>query len=275
MFAIIGGSGFEKFEGFKTLELLSRETPYGEASSGLKRVSVDGLEALFLSRHGDHHELLPTEINYRANIFALKKHGARAVISVSAVGSLQAAHAPGDMVVPSQYLDRTKGIRPHTFCGGGVVGHVSLAHPVCMHMASEAKVIAQKMDFKTAFGGTYVCVEGPTFSTYAESISYRSLNADIIGMTNYPEYALAREAGLAYLPCCFITDYDCWNTEVPHVTLEQVIAVMRANNSKAFTFVKALLKEGASLLSECTCSKQGLSSGLMSPPESLHPVLRA
>src|SRR5262245_28382290 len=126
MFAIIGGSGFEKFDGFETLELLARETPFGPTSSGFKKVRIGGREALFISRHGEHHEVTPTEINYRANIFALKAHGARAVISFSAVGSLQEELAPGDLVIPTQYIDRTKGLRKHTFCGDGLVGHMSL-----------------------------------------------------------------------------------------------------------------------------------------------------
>lgn len=274
MLAVIGGSGFEKFEGFRKISDIARETPFGLASSGLKKVSVEGRECLFLSRHGDHHELLPSEINYRANIFALKAAGAHAIVSFSAVGSLQTQHAPGNMVVPFQYIDRTKGIRKHTFCGDGVVGHVSLAHPICEHMAEVAARLASGMDFKTSFGGTYICVEGPTFSTFAESMSYRALGADIIGMTNYPEYALAREAGLGYLPCCFITDYDCWNTEIPHVTLEEVIRVMRENNGKAFRFLTGLLAAGEGLFKNCDCARQGLRYGLMSAPESLHPVLR-
>jgi 5'-methylthioadenosine phosphorylase len=274
MFGIIGGSGFEKFDDFETIELLSRETPYGLASSGLKKVKVDGVEALFLSRHGEHHEQLPSEINYRANIFALKAHGAKSIISFSAVGSLKEAYAPGHMVIPFQYIDRTKGIRKSTFCGDGVVGHVSLAHPICEHAANGTRALAEKMDFKIHYGGTYICVEGPTFSTFAESISYRKLDADIVGMTNYPEYALAREAGVAYLPCCFITDYDCWNTDIPHVTLEEVLRVMRQNNAKGFAFLRSVLKSEKQLLADCTCDKSGLKFGLMSPPETLHSVLR-
>lgn len=273
MLAIIGGSGFEKFDGFQTLELLPRETPYGLASSGLKKVSIGGIDALFLSRHGDHHELTPTEINYRANIFALKAAGAKAIISFSAVGSLRREHAPGNMVVPFQYIDRTKSLRKHTYCGEGVVGHVSLAHPICEHIAEVARGLAVKMDFNTHFGGTYVCVEGPAFSTYAESMTYREMGADIIGMTNYPEYALAREAGVPYFPCCFITDYDCWNTEIPHVTLEEVIRLMKQNNAKGFKFLQELLRAIPSDWN-CACGESGLKNGLMSAPDSLHPVLR-
>jgi 5'-methylthioadenosine phosphorylase len=269
MFAVIGGSGFEKFEGFEVLEELGVDTPFGKASSGLKRVRVSGKEILFISRHGERHELLPSEINYRANIYALKAFGVRAVISFSAVGSLQAPLAPGDLVIPTQYVDRTKGLRKHTFCGDGVVGHMSLAYPVCKGLAEQAFALAQGENIKANLGGTYVCIEGPNFSTLSESLSYRAMNADIIGMTNFPEYALAREAGLTYLPCCFVTDYDCWDTTRPHVTLEEVITIMRQNNSKAFRLLKKILSSANDILAGCDCANQGLRTGLFVPRESL------
>jgi len=274
MLGIIGGSGFEKFDGFETLELLSRETPFGLASSGIKRVRVAGREALFVSRHGDHHELLPSEINYRANIFALKRAGARGLVSFSAVGSLRAEHAPGNLVIPLQYVDRTKGLRRHTFCGDGVVGHMSLAHPVCEQMAHRAGELARKCEIAVSVGGTYICIEGPNFSTLAESLSYRDCQADIIGMTNFPEYALAREAGLSYLPCCFITDYDCWDTARPHVTLDEVITIMRQNNGKGFRLLEQVLQNEESLLADCKCDSQGLRTGMMSARDMLTPEQR-
>lgn len=266
MWGIIGGSGFEKFDGFETVEVLSRATPFGDASSGLKRVRVAGKECLFLSRHGEHHELMPSEVNYRANVYALKKNGAKAILSFSAVGSLRSELAPGDMVIPTQYIDRTKGVRKSTFCGEGLVGHVSLAHPVCDTMAAEAVNLVSNEDWTTHFGSTYVCIEGPQFSTLAESLHYRDIKADIIGMTNFPEYALAREAGLSYLPCCFVTDYDCWDTSRPHVTLEEVLTVMRNNNRKAFAVAVKVLNQGIALLKNCDCASQGLKMGIMTPP---------
>jgi 5'-methylthioadenosine phosphorylase len=269
MWAIVGGSGFEKFDGFTTVETLPHETPFGLTSSGFKRIRLNGVEALFLSRHGEHHEALPTEVNYRANIYALKAHGAKAIASVSAVGSLQAQYAPGDLVIPTQYIDRTKGIRKHSFCGNGVVGHMSLAYPVCRDLAERAHALAKQEDIKAHLGGTYVCIEGPNFSTLAESLSYRELKADIIGMTNFPEYALAREAGMTYLPFSFITDYDCWDTSRPHVTLEEVITIMRQNNGKAFRLITRLLAAGPEILKNCDCSEQGLKNGLMTPREKL------
>ena len=269
MWGIIGGSGFERFEEFEVVEHLKRETPFGLASSGFKRVKVAGKECLFISRHGDHHELMPTEVNYRANIFAMKSYGAKAIISFSAVGSLQPQYEPGHMVVPFQYIDRTKGLRKHTFCGEGLVGHMSLAHPVCKAMAERAAVLASQENFTSHFGGTYVCIEGPNFSTLAESLHYRELKADIIGMTHFPEYALAREAGMSYLPCCFITDYDCWDQSRPHVTIEEVVRVMRENNKKGFSFLKRVLAEKNPLFAGCDCEEGGLRNGLMVPAERL------
>ncbi len=268
MIGVIGGSGFEKFEDFETIELLSTETPFGPASTGFKKVKVDGTEFLFISRHGDHHELLPSEINYRANIYALKKMNVTSIVSFSAVGSLQKQFAPGDMVTPFQYIDRTKSLRKSTFLGEGLIGHVSLAKPICEIMGNHLKSISNKYDFKTHFGQTYVCIEGPYFSTKAESNTYRQMDAQIIGMSNFPEYALAREAGIPYLPCCFVTDYDCWDDSIPHVTVEEVIKVMKFNNQKAFRVLKDLLKMD-NLSNGSLAYAGGLKSGLFMPPEAI------
>lgn len=268
MFGVIGGSGFEKFEEFEVVELLSRETPFGLASTGLKKVKVSGKEFLFLSRHGEHHEHLPSEVNYRANIYALKKHGAKAIVSFSAVGSLEQELAPGDLVIPDQYIDRTKGIRKHTFLGEGVIGHISLAKPTCEVMASEIKKIAAKQDFKTHFNKCHVVIEGPYFSTKAESNSYRQMKANIIGMTNFPEFALAREAGLPYAPCCFVTDYDCWDDSIPHVTVEEVIKLMKLNNAKAFRLFKDILASG-NIWENSLAPEGGLRAGLFMPIEAI------
>lgn len=268
MFGIIGGSGFEKFDDFETVALLDRETPFGLASSGFKKVRVNGVEFLFISRHGDHHELLPSEINYRANIFALKKHGAKAIVSFSAIGSLEKSCKPGDLVVPYQYIDRTKGVRKHSFLGEGLIGHISLAKPICQVMAERLKPLTAKQGFETHYAKTYVCIEGPYFSTKAESLSYRQMGADIIGMSNFPEYALAREAGLPYLPCCFVTDYDCWDDSIPHVTVEEVIKVMRGNNGKAFSLLKEILAQ-KNFWEGSLAPEGGLRTGLFMPIESI------
>lgn len=268
MLGIIGGSGFEKFEEFETVELLNRETPFGNAASGFKKVRVDGKEFLFISRHGDHHEHLPSEINYRANIFALKKLGAKGVVSFSAVGSLQEQFSPGDCVIPYQYIDRTKSLRAHTFLGEGLIGHVSLAEPICKVMAERARELLLTANFKTHFGQTYVCIEGPYFSTKAESNAYRQMGAQIIGMSNFPEYALAREAGLPYLPCCFVTDYDCWDDSIAHVTVSEVIKVMKGNNAKAFSILKSILKLDE-IYKGSLAFDGGLKTGLFMSPEAI------
>jgi 5'-methylthioadenosine phosphorylase len=266
MFAVIGGSGFEKFEGFEVVEVLDRNTPFGLAASGFKKVRIEGREFLFLSRHGEHHEHLPSEVNYRANIFALKKQGAKAIVSFSAVGSLEKECAPGDLVVPNQYIDRTKGVRKHTFLGEGVVGHVSLAHPICDVMEQNLKAITSSANFNIHFSKTYICIEGPYFSAKAESLTYRQMGANIIGMSNFPEYALAREAGLPYLPCCFVTDYDCWDDTIPHVTVDEVIKVMKGNNAKAFDLFKQILSSN-DFWKGSKAPHAGLKSGLFMPKE--------
>lgn len=273
MIGVIGGSGFERFTEFQTLETLDLKTPFGDASSGFKRVRVGSHEFLFISRHGDHHELLPSEINYRANIYALKKAGVKAVVSFSAVGSLAKEYKPGDLVLPAQYMDRTKGIRRSTFLGGGLVGHVSLAKPVCDVMLSHATRVLTNVGFEVHAGSTYVCIEGPYFSTQAESLNYRQMGAQIIGMSNFPEYALAREAGLPYLPCCFVTDFDCWDDSIAHVTVDEVIRLMKLNNSKAFTVLERLLGAG-NIWSGSSAPQGGLVSGLFMPRESIPAEMR-
>ena len=267
MLAIIGGSGFENFEDFEFVTELDRNTPFGNCASGFKKVRISGQECLFISRHGKDHEHLPSEVNYRANIFALKKHGAKAIVSFSAVGSLKKEFKPGDMVVTDQYIDRTKGLRNSTFLGGGIVGHVSLAKPICEAMEQKLRELSKTFDFQTHFSGTYICIEGPYFSTQAESKSYIKSGADIIGMTHFPEFALAREAGLAYLPCCWVTDYDCWDDSIPHVTVTEVLKVMKSNNLKAFKLLKELVELNEKLWQDTKAADAGLRSGLFMPIE--------
>ena len=267
MWAVIGGSGFESFEGVKEIRDLNRSTPFGDASSGLRLIEFAGEEMIFLSRHGRHHELTPTEVNYRANIYALKQLGVTKIISVSAVGSLKKELAPGDLVVASQYIDRTKGIREHTYLGKGLVGHVSLAKPTWVTAANTIRSLAKDpkagLDFNIHFDGTYICVEGPYFSTQAESNSFRQMGADIIGMTNFPEFALAREAGICYVPCCFVTDYDCWDDAIEHVTLQVVLDTMKKNNGKAVKLIAALMS--ADPKEDPASRDGGLKNSLMTP----------
>ena len=271
MWAIIGGTGFENFEGFNTIEELERETPFGLTSIGFKKVSLDGKEALFIPRHGAYHDRLPSEVNYRANIYALKKQGATKLLGFSAVGSLAAECVPGDLVIPNQFIDRTKGLRERSYCGDGIVGHVSLAEPVTECFVEELKNKKDTFEFKTHFDKTLVVMEGPQFSTKAESHLYRSWKADIIGMTSYPEFALAREAGLAYMNCCFVTDYDCWKDDIPHVTVDEVMRVMKKNNQKAYHVAKAMLHSSNEIVQNASELKNGLGSALMTPMASLKP----
>lgn len=269
MLAIIGGSGFETFDEFKTVKELDRETPFGPASSGLRIVNINGTDCLFLSRHGKDHEHLPSEVNYRANIFALKKYGAKAILSFSAVGSLNKNFAPGDLVICDQYIDRTKGIRQSTFLGQGLVGHVSLAHPTCEVMEENLKKISNQFSFNVHFGGTYICIEGPYFSTQAESKSYIQVGASIVGMTHFPEFALAREAGLPYLSACWVTDYDCWDSSIQHVTISEVMRVMKSNNLKAFQVLTRLITIGSKLWEGSKAYGSGLKTGLFMPIENV------
>lgn len=276
MWAVIGGSGFEKFDNFAMIERLDTHTPFGEASSGLCIAELEGFKFLFLSRHGLNHEQLPSQINHKANIYALKKFGAKGVISFSAVGSLREDLAPGDLVVPDQYIDRTKkGLDKTSFFGdklmGNAVGHLSMGDPIDLKIFPILKDIINSesnADFKAHFNRTYICMEGPNFSTRAESKMYQIWGADIIGMTNFPEYALAAEANLLYVPMCFVTDYDSWRVEEAPVTLEQVIALMRQNNKKAFSLIAPIFKsEALNKLKEN--HKSGLPSGMMSPVDQL------
>ena len=277
MWGIIGGSGFESFDGVKEIRDVDRSTPFGDASSGLRLIEFAREEMIFLSRHGRHHELTPTEVNYRANIYALKKLGVTKIISVSAVGSLKQELAPGDLVVASQYIDRTKGIREHTYLGKGLVGHVSLAKPTWVTAANTIRALAKDskagLDFKIHFDRTYICVEGPYFSTQAESNSFRQMGADIIGMTNFPEFALAREAGICYVPCCFVTDYDCWDDAIEHVTLQVVLDTMKKNNGKAVKLIAQLVK--ADPKEDAASREGGLKNSLMTSLDAVDAKKRA
>lgn len=273
MWAVLGGSGFERFDGFELIEEIEINTPFGMPSAPITKAKINGVTVLFLSRHGKRHEYTPCNINYRANIFALKRLGASKILSISAVGSLQKELKPGDCVIPTQYIDRTKTLRGHTFCIDGAVGHVSLAHPVELELVKQAKEVLKPDNFTLHFDKTYICMEGPAFSTKAESKMYRAWGADIIGMTNFPEYALAREAGMCYLPLSFVTDYDCWDDALPHVTLEHVLEIMRNNNHKAFALMEQLIPATAQLY-PAGCAEHGLKTGLMTPIDTLAPEVQ-
>lgn len=230
---IIGGSGLYEIDGFEKAEERVIATPFGEPSDALVGGMLGGREVWFLPRHGRGHRLLPTEINHRANLWALRSVGVRHLICVTAVGSLKEEYHPRDIVLPDQYFDRTSRREHHTFFGGGIVGHVSFADPVSAGLRAILKEAATAEDARVHDGGTYVNMDGPAFSTRAESEANRQLGFDVIGMTNLPEAKLAREAEIALATLAMITDYDCWKTEEEPVTAEAVMGHLHANVSAA------------------------------------------
>ncbi|GAB4459243.1 MAG: S-methyl-5'-thioadenosine phosphorylase [Elainellaceae cyanobacterium] len=228
---IIGGSGLYKMDALKDVREVEVETPFGKPSDALIVGTLEGTPVAFLARHGRNHTLLPSELPFRANIYAMKSLGVEYLISASAVGSLQAEAKPLDMVLPDQFIDRTKG-RISTFFGEGIVAHIAFGDPVCKNLAAvlgEAIASLDLPDVMLHQGGTYVCMEGPAFSTRAESNLYRSWGATVIGMTNLPEAKLAREAEIAYATLALVTDYDCWHPDHDSVTVDMVIGNLMKN----------------------------------------------
>jgi 5'-methylthioadenosine phosphorylase len=226
--AVIGGSGLYELPGLEAVEPVRVSTPFGDPSDELMRGRLGAVTVLFLPRHGRGHRLLPTEINYRANLFAMKQLGAEWLVSVGAVGSLREHLAPGHVVVPDQFIDRTVA-RPSTFFGSGIVAHVSLADPVCPILSGILESAARAAGGTVHRGGAYLCMEGPQFSTRAESHLYRQWGADVIGMTNWQEAKLAREAEICFASLALVTDYDCWNPAADHVVIEEVLRILSAN----------------------------------------------
>lgn len=234
--AVIGGSGLYSIKGLDVLDELAIDTPFGAPSAAIKRARLGKTEILFLPRHGTGHTLLPSEVNYRANIYALKVLGAEWCLGVSAVGSLKEEISPGHVAIPEQIIDKTYR-RAGTFFGSGIVAHVALAEPFCPTMREVVKQACERASQKRNFcyhqHGTYVCMEGPAFSTRAESLMHRAWGADLIGMTAMPEAKLAREAELAYATLALVTDFDCWKQDGEHVTVEKVAALLQSNASLA------------------------------------------
>ena len=267
MLAIIGGSGFYDFPGVKTSTALDCQTPFGDASSPVSLLEFDnGARALFLSRHGPGHALLPSEINYRANIWALKKAGARQVVAVSACGSLREEIAPGDFIVPSQYFDHTRGARVRSFFGNGLIGHISSAHPACPVLSRALMEVCESNKFRAHGDKTYACVEGPRLGTRAESFFLRdSARADIVGMTNVPEVFLAMEAQLCYVTLAVCTDYDCWMDDpAHHATVETIIARFGESIARARDVVLALLQNPPPVNEK---HRMQASGAIMTPPD--------
>ena len=234
---IIGGSGLYSMPGLTNVEEVTVQTPFGEPSDAFILGTLEGRKVAFLARHGRGHRILPSELNFRANIYAMKDLGVERIFSVSAVGSLKEEHKPTDFVIPDQFIDRTFH-RTSTFFGHGIVGHVSFGDPVCPEVGAAITQSCKDIGVVGKAGGTYVCMEGPQFSTKAESNLYRSWGADVIGMTNLQEAKLAREAEICYATMALVTDYDCWHPDHDSVTVEQVIKVLNTNAENAAKVVK-------------------------------------
>jgi 5'-methylthioadenosine phosphorylase len=249
---VIGGSGLYQMEGLKKLREVGVKTPFGTPSDKFIKGALGNIELVFLPRHGRGHRWLPTEINFRANIFAMKELGVDRIISVSAVGSLRAEIAPGDVVVPDQFIDRTTQ-RPSTFFGRGIVAHVSLADPFCKELALKLAEAAREESATVHGRGTYLCMEGPQFSTRAESNLYRSWGADVIGMTNLQEAKLAREAEICFGTLALATDYDCWNQAAGDVEIDHVLKVLKQNVDLAQRTIRRVA-EGLAGLRSCACA---------------------
>jgi 5'-methylthioadenosine phosphorylase len=244
MIGIIGGTGLYGMDALQALESRRVETPFGTPSSPLMIGKLAGREVVILARHGLQHELLPSEINFRANIWALKSLGVRTVIGVSAVGSLREDLAPGDLAVPAQYLDFTRGKRVGSFFGKGVVAHVSTANPTCTETAYAIRTAARRLGFDVHLGRSYACVEGPRLGTRAESFMLRGAGADLVGMTNVPEVFLAVEAQLGYCTIALVTDYDCWQDDpAMHVTADMAMNLFRSNLRRVQDLLASVVSE--------------------------------
>ncbi len=269
MLAIIGGSGLYQLDGLTIHQQHQITTPFGEPSSAIIEGDYQDEQVLFLARHGVNHEFLPSEVNYRANIFALKSLGARRVIGVSAAGSLRQELEPGQLALASQYFDHTRGKRDYSFFGGGVAAHVSTANPACPSLSADIARAASRIGETLHLDKTYGCVEGPRLGTRAESFFLRdAASCDLVGMTNVPEAFLAREAQLAYCAICVVTDYDCWlDDPSQHVSVDLFLATFQAATAKAKKLIAEVLQQP---LTETPREiRQALAGSLLTPKETL------
>ncbi len=262
-FGIIGGSGLYEVEGFENVNHIKIETPFGDPSDEFVSGQLEGKDVVFLPRHGRGHRLLPSEINYRANIWGMKSLGATHLVSVSAVGSLKEEICPGHIVLPDQFIDRTKD-RPSTFFGNGLTAHLQFGQPTCLHLSDAIYSVINKLGITCHQGGTYVCMEGPMFSTRAESEMYRSFGAAVIGMTNLQEAKLAREAEMCFATIALATDYDCWHTSEEEVSVDAILEVMRKNVENTKAILKVLCREFQSKDPVCT-DQNSLQGALLTP----------
>ena len=262
---IIGGSGLYDMP-LEESRMLRVPTPFGDPSDSYLLGNLEGQRVAFLARHGRGHRLLPSELNFRANIYGFKRLGVRQIVSASAVGSLRIEHTPMDFVLPDQFVDRTFS-RVSTFFGEGIVAHVSLADPICSRLTDVLQQAAGEIDLPIKRGGTYVCMEGPAFSTRAESFLYRSWGMDLIGMTNLQEAKLAREAEICYVTVAMVTDYDCWHEEEEPVTVEMLINYLNKNSRNA----KRLIARAVTLLPaefDCPC-QHALQQAIITDPKAI------
>ena len=268
MIGIIGGTGLYQIEGLEVIESREVESPFGRPSAPVLIGRLGSQEVAFLPRHGTKHEILPGEINFRANIWALKSVGVRRIYSVSAVGSLAQGIEPGSLVIPSQYFDFTKGKRAGTFFGDGLVAHVSTAEPSCAVLAGSAFAAAKSLGHPIHRDKTYACVEGPRLGSRAESFFLRGAQCHVVGMTNVPEAFLAREAQLCYCTVAVVTDYDCWlDDPAQHATVDKVIALYKQNLGRVQAILKEVLSQEVSA-SQCEC-RTALKFAVLTPEESL------
>ncbi len=270
---IIGGSGVYELPGAENVRRERVSTPWGEPSDELVFGEIGGNQAVFLPRHGRGHRLSPSTINYRANIDAMKRVGVTDIISVSACGSFKSQFFPGLFVLVDQFVDRTFA-RQSSFFGDGCVAHVSMAHPIAPKLSARIAKAARDEGIEIAVGGTYVCMEGPQFSTYAESLTYKGLGYDLIGMTAMPEAKLAREAEISYATIAMVTDFDCWHPEHDHVDVASVIEIVRKNAASAARLVGRVLKDFPSEHEACPIgSDRALDNAILTAPEARDPEL--
>lgn len=252
---IIGGSGLYQMPELTDIEEVAVNTPFGPPSDAFIIGTLEGERVAFLPRHGRGHRFTPSEVPFRANIYAMKLLGIERILSASAVGSLQDIYAPLDMVIPDQFFDRTRGrVRESTFFGEGIVAHISFAHPVCKELGDVLEGSCEVTSVKVHRGGTYLCMEGPAFSTVAESNVYRSWGMDIIGMTNLQEAKLAREAEICYATLALVTDYDCWHPSHDAVSVEAVVEYLNKNVRNAQTIMRAAVTQLHNRERSCKCS---------------------
>ena len=265
---VIGGSGLYQMEGLTDIEEVSVETPFGAPSDNFLIGTLEGQRVAFLARHGRGHKLMPSELPFRANIYAMKKLGVERILSASAVGSLKEEHKPLDLVIPDQFFDRTRG-RISTFFGQGIVAHITFADPVCHQLCDVIVESGKSLDgIEIHRGGTYLCMEGPAFSTRAESNVYRSWGMDIIGMTNLQEAKLAREAEICYSTIALVTDYDCWHEGHDAVTVDMVIEYLTQNVINAQKIIVATIKNLAGLERSCKCGS-ALKHAVLTAPHAI------